>query len=76
LKFAITVSATVPVKQFVVIEAPSKAEALQALEDSVDTSVKESFKILDIKEISEEEFLEMVETDEIPESELPRSKLN
>ena len=67
MKYAITVSALVPVKQFLVIEAGSKEEAVKALEESVDDSVKNTLTILSVEEISEEDFNDILNNDEIEE---------
>ena len=56
MKFAITLRAMMPVDQFVVIDAPTKEEALEALKESIRDDIADSVQILSVEQISEEEF--------------------
>ncbi len=69
MKYAITLSATMPVQQFVVVEAPTKEEALKALNESIREDLKDSLKIISIEELTEEDFNEILEDQNLEEVE-------
>ena len=65
MKFAITISANMPVQQFVVVEAPTEEEAIQALHESINDSFKDSMKIINIEPITEDDFKELLEENKV-----------
>lgn len=67
MKYAITVSAMVPVKQFLVVEAETKEEAIKALEESVTDSVKDSMVIISVEAITEEQFEDILMNENMQE---------
>lgn len=60
MKFAITLRAMMPVDQFVVIDAPTKEEALEVLKESIRDDISDSVQIISVEELTEEQFEDIV----------------
>lgn len=77
MKFAITIRALMPVDQFVVIEAPTKEEALEVLKSSIRDDLSDSVQILSVEQISEEEFEDILVENTLEKlEEKPQRSLN